>query len=382
MSKQPFFCLLVSTWLFFIAATCYGGNIIDLFLQQHGYLSVKQLFEQAYDEKSTHHYARQFEKLFPTLYRHDKLEGCNQLENRLIVRLLKIFDSIIRMPQGLSWCGCDQAPPSLRIYVALKILDNVLHHYSQSYPLVYTSYASGKLLQDFIVIAGLIELGYSAILINIIDIAYEKKRQDLAALCAQAVFIQQIRNRLHAKKQKDASYVSDFKIASYHNVYDYLEEIRRGVAVKSDILLMVDPGNDILHKDFEYYGSQNQASLLDFEFNNNVTHIALYIPRSKNIRYFYAQSLAEGNKEKLKKVINSLDQVKRKNNFVEYLVNAVKEKFPIKSVTFFQSPYRSFDDLKHDAAVQDAIIYQVCGGVVASDVRDNLPLKNFAKIWF
>lgn len=324
----------------------------------------------------------QFEKLFPSLYLHDKNGQAQGLQNSLIMRLIDRIEKISQEKNGLSWCNCDQAPAPQRIRLALKVLDRVVRQYPEcSQKLVYTSYASGKLLQDFIIIAGLIELGYSCLEINVIDIAYERKRQDLSCLYAQIVFEQQIRKILRSKQEQDLSYNPSVKISSYHNVYDYLEKARRGLVEKSHILIMVDPGNDLMHKDFEYYGQQALASLINFELENKMTHIALYIPRSKTIRYVYAQNLAYGDKEKIRKALESVKKEKLKKNYSEYITKAVCQNFPVKSIKYFQSPFRSFDDLKYDGAVSEVIMYQLCDGMITQDVRDGLPLRGFSKIW-
>lgn len=327
-------------------------------------------------------HADQFEKLFPALSVRDKNEQNQEAHSNLIMRLITIMEKIIHEQHGLSWCNCDQAPAPQRIRLALKVFDRVVRQYPDcSQKIVYTSYASGKLLQDLIIIAGLIELGYSRLVINVIDIAYERKRQDLSCLYAQIVFGQQIRKILNSKQQQDSSYNPTVEISSYHNVYDYIEKARRGLVEKSHILIMVDPGNDLMHKDFEYYGQQAMASLILFELENKMTHIALYIPRSRNIRYFYAQSLAHGDKEKVRRALEFVKKEKLKHNFSEYVTKALCQNFSIKSIKYFQSPFRSFDDLKYDGAVSQVIMYQLCDGMITQDVRDGLPLKGFSKIW-
>lgn len=362
--------------------SCYANNSIDLFLQNTLHLSNKHFLGQIYNENNAQGYARQFEKLFPALYQKDKAEGIQLVENRLIIRLIKLIDSLQKDAHGLSWCNCAQAPAHLRIRLALEVFDRVVRQFPDAaQKLAYTSYASGKLLQDIIIIAGLIELGYANLIIHLIDLAYERKRQDLASLYAPVIFKKLIRSFTSDKQQKDSSYYPAFEVKTYYDVYEYVHDIQCGTAVKSHIVLMVDPGSDLLHEDFQYFGPHAQASLINFELANGMTHVALYIPRSKNIRYFYAQNLLTGDKEKIKKALQEVQVAKLKKNFAEYLVQAVSKYMQVKKVTYFQSPFRSLDDLKHDCSVDRAIMYQLCEGIIVHDVRDGLPLKNYSKVW-
>ena len=144
---------------------------------------------------------------------------------------------------------------------------------------------------------------------------------------------------------------------------------------------MVDTGDDLLRKEFRYRGSISAVSLIEFVHKNNKTRFVFYFPRKKRIKYYYATSLIQDDKELVKGIIQKIQKDFSDKNFLEQLIMAMHENFHIREVNFFQSPYRVFDDLACDGAVQNAIVFQLCTGVITSGVRDGLPIKHLQKVW-
>lgn len=368
---------------FFFIARCQAQDVIDFILQNPIYLRASNLAGRLYDQSDTFAFVRQFERLFPNLYQLDKAEKNSEPSNRLIIRLLRMMEQAPRTLRGLTWCGCAQAPFPMRIRLAMRVLDTTVRRFSRTdEKLVYTAHGSGKLLQDFIIIAGLIELGYSHLAINIIDIEYEKKRQSPVILYAQIALNQHIRSVVWLKQQVIPSYALRHTITAYHDAYDYLVDVKHRRSERSHILTMVDTGDDLLRKEFKYRGPTNAVSLIEFVHKNDKTRFAVYLPRNKSFKYFYATNLAQGDKELVKVIIQKVRQDSSDKNFLEQLIMAMHENFHIRDVNFFQSPYRVFDDLAGDGAVQNAIVFQLCTGVITSGVRDGLPIKHFQKVWF
>ncbi|MBS1988369.1 hypothetical protein JST56_05225 [Candidatus Dependentiae bacterium] len=368
---------------FFFIVGCQAQDIIDFLLQNPIYFKENHLIDRLYDQTSAYPYARQFEKLFPNLYQRDKAEMQQEPCNRLIIRLLRMMEQAPRKARGLAWCGCSQAPLPMRIRLAMRVLDSVVRRFVYTgEKLVYSAQGSGKLLQDFIIIAGLIELGYSNLAINIIDIEYETKQQTPAMLYAQIALNQHIRSAVWLKQQTTPEYALRYNVTAYHDAYDYLEDVKHGKALRSNILTMVDPGDDLLRKEFKYRGPTKQVSLVEFVLKNDKTRCAIYLSRSKSFKYFYGINLAQGEKELIKSIIQHVRQQGSDKYFLEYLVAVMHEKLSIREVNFFQSPYRVFDDLAGDGALPNAIIFQLCTGVITSGVRDGLPIKHLQKIWF
>lgn len=302
---------------FFLIVGCQAQDVIDFLLKNPSYFKESHLIDRLYDQNSPDPYAHQFEKFFPNLYRLDKAEKKVESYNRLIIRLLRMMEQAPRVSRGLAWCGCDQAPLPMRIRLAMRVLDSVAQRFSfTGEKLVYTAQGSGKLLQDFIIIAGLIELGYSNVAINIIDIEYEKKQQSPAMLYTQIALNQHIRSAVWLKQQAHPTYALRYTVTAYHDAYDYLEDVKYGKNQRSHILTMVDTGDDLLRKEFKYRGPINFVSLIEFVYKNYKTRCAIYVPRSKSFKYFYATHLAQDEKELIKAIIQSVRQQASDKNFL------------------------------------------------------------------
>ncbi|GEM_PF-5657042 len=70
----------------------------------------------------------------------------------------------------LSWCDCQ--PFEKRIALALRIVFDIRQRYAPTDHIVYTSLASGSLLQDYIIIKYLKNSGFNSLEINFIDPGY------------------------------------------------------------------------------------------------------------------------------------------------------------------------------------------------------------------
>lgn len=363
---------------FFFVLGCQAQDVIDFLLQKPSFLGSSDFVDRLYDQQSDHPYARQLEKFFPSLYQLDKAEKNVDPCKRLIIRLLTMMEKAPRMYRGLLWCGCAQAPLPIRIRLAMRILDSVVRRFGRTdEQLIYTSHASGKLLQDFIVIAGLIELGYSNIIINIIDIEYQKRQLSPV----QIMLNQHIRSIVWLKQRVMPTYTLRCSVIAYQDAYDYLEEVKSGKAPRSHIVTMVDPGDDLLRKEFKYRGPVSRISLIEYVHKNNKTRCAIYLPRNKNFKYFYATNVSQDDKVLMKSIIQNAQKNVSDKNLIEYLAMAMHENFHIRDINFFQSPHRIFDDLAHEGTLQNAIVFQLCTGVITSGVRDGLPIKHLQKVW-
>lgn len=376
-------------YLFFIFQSiffsfCLSTSLIDIFLKNQDCVSTQYFYDFVYCNKNEQVNCQWFDQHFPALFQKDKIEAANDKSNdRLIIRLFKLIYELLKEPYGLSWCSCNQAPISLRIQLAFEVFDCVIRKFPNTdQRLVYTSYASGKLLQDIVVIAGLIELGYKNVTINLIDLVYDRSRRSAIGLYAPVLFRKFIRNLIEKKYSKQALDILYYDVVTYGDVYDYIQDIQLGVAFKSNIILLVDPGSDLLYEEFEYFGTLSRASLILFDFAKKDSSIALYIPRNKKIYYFYAKNIDSEARDKISKIILLSKSISGKNNFLNILIQEMKRGIDIKNIIYFQSPFRSFEDLKYDGSVEDPIIFQLCDGVIFHDVRDGFPIRNYTKVWF
>lgn len=136
-------------------------------------------------------------------------------------------------PSRMDYCSC--ISQDTRVHFA----DNVVKHITQKFPdramnLVYTSFASGHLLQDFMIIGRLLKLGYTHITVNLIDNTYPtvygritRKLPDIQLIGLASYF-----DEITAKKRQAAN------IANPRERQDYLKSLQlqeRAVYEKSRV---------------------------------------------------------------------------------------------------------------------------------------------------
>lgn len=171
--------------------------------------------------------------------------------NGLIELVLKdISDS-------LDWCTC--IAEYKRITLVLLLVNETREKFpQQNHHLVYTSFAAGNLLLDYLVLSELL-LSHTNILVNLIDLEYP----DIPALAKKNLSIGNPTD-LHMlemkNKQESADLIDSFKIKIaqivsekptninynvevnvYQNAYEYIAYVQKNPKEKSNILLLVDP---------------------------------------------------------------------------------------------------------------------------------------------
>lgn len=179
-----------------------------------------------------------------------KYESEDFLDKALVEHEKKGSDARIKAPLLLGMCvPCAEASYSQRMLLIFLILNDVAKKYQDiNSELVYTSFASCTLLQDFMIIAGLIALGYRSFKINFIDIFYAKKnddKHDKIFHTMQSEFLYNITNYAsYAKKEFKQLDIKYFDIKYYGSSYEYITDVKSGSAKKSNILIAVDWGKE------------------------------------------------------------------------------------------------------------------------------------------
>lgn len=312
----------------------------------------------------------------PSLYAYQEQEKINKKiedDQALLIRLLtKIHDFYHKAVNNYQlkkdptfklnlWCGCGTASGKDRMLLLLKILDDVCSkNYDKFQEIVYTSLGSGGLLFDFFVAISLIELGFKKITLNFIDPMYENN------------IINEYKDSISIPldefiEQKNEIPASSYTINWHTNGYDYIQDVLLNKKKKSHIIIGIDYGDGGgfggAVKDFP-----NCSQFLDcycFFFYSSPPRIFFKGPVNQNSVNFFLNAVAYGSEN----IDVNLTQ--------EKIITTLKQKFSDESVSFFQIPFKTFDDLKKYTSYQDSITYQLHDGLTSDGDLGNKIKKYF-----
>lgn len=178
------------------------------------------------------------------------------LERVLVSALIELI--LQDTGESLSWCECHAEYK--RITFALLVINEVREKFQNNNKrIVYTSFASGSLLQDYVILSELL-LSHTNMLVNFIDLDYPDvpalTKKDLRAKEPRSLHVMEMKNKqesadmLDSFKIKIAQVISEKRLGSvgykfdvniYQNVYDYIARVQKNPDEKSNILIMVDP---------------------------------------------------------------------------------------------------------------------------------------------
>jgi len=208
--------------------------------------------------------------------------------------------------------------------------------------IVYTSFASGNLLQDYVALSELL-LSHTDILVNLIDLEYP----DIPALAKKDLNIEEPHN-LHMLEMKDKQECADmidnfkvkiaqviserrsgenynFEVNIYQNAYEYIARVQKNPDEKSNILILVDP-------------SVGSFGMADFPSLSNVINVwidqeslpvfTVYLPRHYGVHLYQAMEVA--NSEIMQYLYNQLQSLivhtGAGKNYTPHLVKAFLDK--------------------------------------------------------
>jgi hypothetical protein len=159
------------------------------------------------------------------------------------------------------WCDCDNAGGNARI----SFSNDVISHVSKSFPeksqkIVITSYGSGSLLNEYLIVSELLELGFKNLDINLIDSVYGSPESDAYKLSLQSddsFFLLHYRSDLapmiSGQIKKFETRVNSEgligKIRFFSNSEEYLQSINNGESLLSNIVLGIDISSYELSKE-------------------------------------------------------------------------------------------------------------------------------------
>jgi hypothetical protein len=97
-------------------------------------------------------------------------------ENILVRTARDLVDIVVNARYGnLGWCECGEARAWKRMLLIVQIIGDIMFYYPNTQQeIAIVSLASGKLLQEYLLIRALTIAGYSKLVYNVIDIEYTK----------------------------------------------------------------------------------------------------------------------------------------------------------------------------------------------------------------
>lgn len=245
-----------------------------------------------------------FDKIPKSFMRFDK--QTKTIQEQALTRMLKrmittaLIETLLKEESGsLEWCTC--TAEYKRITLALLVVNEAREKYpNKNQRIVYTSLASGSLLQDYVILSELLQT-HTNILVNIIDLEYP----DIPALAKKDLDPEDPRD-LHMlemkNKQEHAATIDSFKIKMaqiistrpvkvdynfdvtiYQNAYDYITHAKQNPNDKSNILIMTDPA-------IGSYGMEDFPSLANviniWVDEEKAPVFTLYLPRHHGVQLY------------------------------------------------------------------------------------------------
>lgn len=266
---------------------------------------------------------------------------------------------------------CRNAPKAERLEIIFCILEKTLQKYHNQYePLIYTSFASGELLQDFLTIVGLSVIGYTNFHLNFIDLGYE--RSDIVEKLNQS--LSQSLNFFTNAINKSIQVSTYF----WPNAYTFIHQTR-GLELKSNILVCVDLGNFYLQTTNNTHNARYM-----FLYANENKQISLYIPNNGPCEVWQTQN---GDPQIIKILMETINMILDKNknlvglpSYKENIINSITslkrilvnyESFKISSV-FIQCVLDDWQDLIYNSSdAQKTTLFQLIYGQIETTMVNN-----------
>lgn len=202
--------------------------------------------------------------------------------------------------ESLYWCTC--TAEYKRITLAVLVVNEVREKYpDKNQRIVYTSFASGNLMQDYVILSELL-VSHTNVLVNLIDLEYPDipalAKKDLDIRNPHDLHVVEMKNRqeqadiIDSFKIKMAQIVStkqaigtnyNFEVSVYQSAYEYIARVQKNPDEKSNILILVDP-------------NVGSFGIADFPSLANVINVwvdqekapvfTLYLPRHQGVHLY------------------------------------------------------------------------------------------------
>lgn len=287
---------------------------------------------------------------------------------------------------GLRYCKC--TPLAKRMTTVLLLLQDITVTYPDNkQKITITSFGSGSLFQEYLLMIALFDAHYHNLHMNLIDIEYPIFDQvidsttNLNQLQKSIINstpdianpwnpnVKQLLMRFLSTIMKQNACAS-FTI--YNHGYQYLESCKRGVAQKSDVLYVVDPGWSIKDSETEM-ANANLAIVLGPKkaFGEDAPEMYIFVPHANKPHSFTKKNIQQ-NYPDLPELMGSLGD--------RLSLEEIKQNCANYSVVLACDPFTAFQDLVDQGTKKNAIIYslqqQIIGGNTdSSTITRIVPLE-------
>lgn len=242
-------------------------------------------------------------KMPKTFMRFDKQTKTIQ-EQALKLMLERIITSALTelilkdISESLDWCTC--IPEYKRITLALLVINEAREKYpNENQRSVYTSLASGSLLQDYVILSELLR-SHTNILVNIIDLDYPDvpalAKEDLNIDSPHDLHILEMKNKqertadIDSFKIKIAQVIStkessnyNFEVHVYQTAYEYIARVKQSPSEKSNILILTDPSAGAFGT-ADFPSLANVIQIWEDQEKNPI--FTLYVPRHHGVQLY------------------------------------------------------------------------------------------------
>ncbi len=151
------------------------------------------------------------------------------------------------LPSRLRACNCTKIDIAERAAINAAILAHILENFEPTERITLTSFGSGSLLQEFLLVKTLVMLGYTNLNINLIDPIYDSSTIAFKVMSKKkkAGWCESVETAVHYFKEKLSTYsLSEPNI--YRSVDAYRQAIAEGNAVAADVVMAIDAADDFL----------------------------------------------------------------------------------------------------------------------------------------
>lgn len=299
----------------------------------------------------------------------------------------------------LSHCSCISTPK--RIVLAIRMVNDILNKFAGADDaIVFTAFASGSLFQEYIVLKPLVDLGYTNIILNIIDLAYPdqillqslltrtgKSTIDEALQQYRSDLINAIpdidRNDLYISGENFASLnpdlyklVKDAKAGNqraldfvrnslpqvtvnfFKNVKEYIVQSRKNPQIVSNVLSLVDPDLTLFRISAYPYESNLVGLTIPGLEGKYRPHVFITLPEEKPIQ-IYVQTSAYKFKEVrdlVEKILQIVQETGAYKKYTPLFRNKIIEKFSSYSLNALNKQLPKYQKLLMDDHVSVAQI--------------------------
>ncbi len=317
-----------------------------------------------------------------------------QLYMRKVTNRIHLPKSIRSLLESrFTWCiRCPEASLIKRLSLILLLLQKVQAKFNPGDHIVYTAFASGGLMQDYLTLSELVRLGYKNITINLIDHEYHPGHENYSQKKLLISTLQQKLETLNFKTSiQEYAFNKSATIGAinvFFTAYDYVDAVKQNKKLASNILLAVDVGQDPVKT--EIYKEINTFELTINETieekNKIIGKLLLFIPKHGPVRLYANKELPELPKKIRKEILEFAQKYKNRPNLPMFpigLGSRIKMINPSITIPFEKksNQYIIFHELVMEALANNSIAFLLGNNKIIEVSKKSLENKNFLTLF-